>query len=368
MKPRISGLLGVLAALASAATACKKDPTADGVGTATAVIADFSAFTLSVGDSATFTARVVDERLTPLSDPITFSSCDNTAATVNADPSYTPVPPTSARAVIHAVGPNAVCILASSGSAKPDTVHLIVLPVAFSGALSTTTPVGGSTMVIHSTAQLKFIPGSVTVTFGGGHAGAILGATADTVAVVVPFSDPGKVSIAGITLTYVANSNVTLNTSSTVTQTGDIWANADSSYATAPTLTLPAAAGQNTKFIVTPLAINNVGHCAEGGETGPCMIFKFVVAAPTALSFSTNWEGAALAPDIDIYVCPSPQAAPADLATCGGAAVGGFGGATGAKPQVIGTTTFAAGTYFLVVEDYDNSTATKNITTTVTHN
>jgi hypothetical protein len=367
MKPRISGLLGVLAVLVSAATACKKDPTAAGVGAPSAVVADFSAFTLAVGDSASFTARVVDNRLTPLPADITFSSCDATAATVVVDGSYNPVPPTSKRAVIHAVGPNKVCVLASSNGAKPDTVTVTVLPTSFSGAVSNLTPQGGSTLVIKSTAQLKFIPASVSVTFGGGHAGAILGATADTVAVVVPFSDPGKLTIGGIALTYVAGSSVTLPTAASVTQTGDFWGQLDSPYVTAPTLTIPAASGQSTAIITDPLAINNVGHCAEGGETGPCMVFKFVLAASTALTFTANWEGAALAPDVDIYACPSPQAAPADLATCGGAAVGGFGGATAAKPQTFGGT-FAAGTYYLVVEIYDNTTTTKNITTTITHN
>lgn len=367
MKPRISGLLGVLAALVSAATACKKDPTATGVGTPSAVIADFSAFTLAVGDSASFTARVVDNRLTPLPADITFSSCDATAATVVVDGSYNPVPPTSKRAIIHAVGPNKICILASSSGAKPDSVIVTVLPTSFPATFSSTTPSGGSTIVIKSTTLLKFIPALVSVTFGGGHAGAILGATADTLAVVVPFSDPGKPTIGGVSLTYVAGSNVTLPTTTSVTQTGDFWGQVDSSYVTAPTLTIPAAAKQSTAIITDPLPINNVGHCAEGGETGPCMIFKFVLAAPTSVKFTADWEGGALAPDVDIYACPSPQAVPADLGTCGGAAVGGFGGATGSKPQTF-TGNFAAGTFYLVVEMYDNTTTTKNITVTITHN
>jgi hypothetical protein len=367
MKPRISGLLGVLAALVSAATACKKDPTAEGVGAPSAVIANFSAFTLSVGDSATFTAQVVDGRLTPLPADISFSSCDATAATVVVDGSYSPVPPTSKRAVIHAIGPNKVCVLASSSGAKADTVTVTVLPTSFTGAVSSTTPQGGGSITIKATAQLKFIPATASVTFGGGHLGAINVATAESLVVVVPFSDPGTLSIAGIALAYVPGSSVTLSTSTSVTQTGDIFGTADNSYATAPTLTLPTVAGQSVKFITNPLAVNNVATCAEGGETGPCMIYKIVLAAPASLKFTTDWEGAALAPDIDIYACPSPQAVPGDLATCGGAAVGGFGGATGVKPQTF-TASFAAGTFFLVIEDYNNATATKNITTTILHN
>src|SRR5438046_9015829 len=87
MRTRISGALAILAALA----ACKKDPTADGVGTPDRVILDFATLTLTQGDSANVTAQVVDVRMTPLEQTITLTSCDGAAATVAIDPKLQPV-------------------------------------------------------------------------------------------------------------------------------------------------------------------------------------------------------------------------------------------------------------------------------------
>ena len=114
MRTRISGALAILAALA----ACKKDPTADGVGTPDRVILDFATLTLTQGDSANVTAQVVDVRMTPLEQPITFTSCDGAAATVAIDPTFQPVPATRVRAKIRAVGggaPLPACVLGTSG-------------------------------------------------------------------------------------------------------------------------------------------------------------------------------------------------------------------------------------------------------------
>jgi hypothetical protein len=232
-------------------------------------------------------------------------------------------------------------------------VDVIVLPVAFGGAISNASPAASSTITIASTATLKFDTSIVAVTFGGAAPGLIAAKTPDLLTVVVPFSSAGPLTIDGVDITYVTDLRATLPTTTSVTQTGgNPWA-AASDWQTAPDISgLLPAAGAASHFIVTR-GTPNVAVCPELSflSAGPCMMFKFTVAATTTLNFTVDWEGAALAPDVDVYVCADTVVA--NLAN--DCFVDGGSGATGAKPQTTGNDAYAAGTYWLVVEVYDGS-------------
>ncbi|MGH7644741.1 MAG: hypothetical protein ACREMR_04055, partial [Gemmatimonadales bacterium] len=301
MKARLSGLLAVPAALLL--FGCLEDPVSDLDGGAAAIITSATSFQLAEGDQVAFTASVVDGRAIPLPIAVSFAACDADVS-VEADTSYHPVPAVSSRANVTAVAAGASCITVSGGGLS-DTVGATVLPVSFGGALSSTTPAGGSVLSIQSTPVLKFDPATVSVTFGGGIAAPIAFKSADSIQVVVPFSDPGPLTIVGINVTYVAGLRVSLPSTQSVTQTGDVYGLADTSFATAPTIALPAGAGQSVT-IISDIGPANDTQCAEivfgFGSAGPCMIYKFTLAAATNLTFSTDWApGTALAPDVDIY-------------------------------------------------------------------
>ncbi len=125
MRLRISGLLGVMAALAAAAS-CKKDPTADVAGTPTAILADLDTLNVTVGNKANVTAWVIDARFTRIVADISFGACDATKASAAVDASYDPVPATSSRAIVSGVAAGTTCVVVSSGSLKPDTVTVVV--------------------------------------------------------------------------------------------------------------------------------------------------------------------------------------------------------------------------------------------------
>jgi hypothetical protein len=364
MNVRIAGLFGLAALVAGAAVSCKSDPTADGVGTPSQVLVNIKDFTLNVGDSATVTAQVVDIRSTPLVLPITFSACDATV-TVGVDPSYDPHPPLSERAIIHAVGPNATCVVASASGAKPDTSSLLILPTSFSGAVSPTTQAGGDTVTISSTAVLKFTA-TTGVTFGGGHAGLVVAQTADELKVLVPFSDPGTLSFTDVGLSYLAGTKVSLPGTVSVTQTGDFWGTAPTSWQTAPNITaLLPASGTTSGILVTDPGANNAAVCPEAalgfGSSGPCMMFRFTLADTATLKFTTSWEGGAVTPDVDIYAC-----ADSTVANFGTACFeDGGAGATGSLPQSTGNHKYTAGDHWFVIEVFDNSSPTKNISTII---
>ncbi len=364
MNVRIAGLFGLAALVAGAASSCKSDPTADGVGTPNRVLVNFKDLLLNVGDSTKVTAQVLDIRSTPLELAITFAACDP-SVTVGVDPSYDPVPPLSERAIIHAVGPNLSCVVASASGAKPDTSTLLILPTSFSGAVSPTTPAGGDTVTISSTAVLKFTA-TTGVTFGGGHAGLVVAQTADQLKVLVPFSDPGILSFTNIGLSYLPGATGSLPGTVSVTQTGDFWGTAPTNWQTAPDITaLLPASGSKSGLLVTDPAVNNAAVCPEAalgfGSSGPCIMFKFTLADTATYNFSTAWEGAALSPDIDIYAC-----ADSTVANFGTACFeDGGAGATNVLPQVTGNHKYTAGNHWFVIEVFDNSSPTKNISTTI---
>ena len=352
MTRRFFGICGVLTGMALLTGSCVEDPLADLDASPAALVVSHSALQLTQGDDFLITATVVDGRSTPLALPITASGCD-AAVTATADPDYEPVPPTSSRFVVSAVGAADTCVNVSAGGLSK-VVDVIVLPTSFNGTVSAATPQGGDTLTINSTAQLKFDTALVTATFGGGAVATILSKTADQLRVLVPFSSPGPITLAGINVTYVTGLRATLPTSTTVTQTGNRWA-ASNSWQTAPNISglIPAAPGTNRLTATRGAA--NAAVCPEValafGSSGPCMMFRFTLAAATVLNFTTDWEGAALAPDIDVYVCSDSTVANFG-ANC---FVDGGSGATGAKPQSTGNDAYPAGTYWFVIEVYDGT-------------
>src|SRR6266850_315232 len=365
MNRRLFGAFGVLAAVAFIGESCKTDPLSNLDGNPAALVVDFTHLQIGVGQTATVTASVLDGRSTPLPIPVTFTACNN-VVTAGPDTSYHPIPATSSRGVVKAQTPAPSCVVVQAAGFT-DTVSVSAVPVSFTGTLSSTTPKGGDTLVLASTAQLKFDTGLVSVTFGGNNAGIVVAKSADTVRVLVPFSAPGPLTIAGVSvISYAPPLAVTLPTSASVTQTGDFWAPGDTGYASAPTLVLPAVTGKSTKFITLLPSINNDAHCGEGtgsGGLGACTIFKYTANGTDSLEFKASWTPPTVAAtdvsDIDIYSCGS-----AGVAACfeGGAA--GAAGATAKTPEVF-TIKPSAGVHYFVVEKYSGG-ENPNIILTIT--
>ena len=127
MNRRLFGTLGIAAALVVAA-GCKTDPLSDLDGNAAAVVTDFDLVKVSVGDTVTVTASVLDGRATPLATPITFTTCSGVATTA-VDTSYHPVPATSARVWIIGASLGTTCVIAQGGGLA-DTVDVETFPDA----------------------------------------------------------------------------------------------------------------------------------------------------------------------------------------------------------------------------------------------
>lgn len=369
MNVRKPGLI-VLAALAGAA-ACHSNPTSDGSGVPAEVIANFSSFILAPGDSAAIIASIVDSRLTQLPGTITFSSCNTAVATVTPDPSYVPVPNTSKRAVIHAVSAPLTCILASAPGVKPDSVTVGVVPAAvplvFAGSANT-----GTTLAVAATSLYK-LSSSSTVTFGGGITPPVLSATADTVKVLVPFSDPGVLNLTDVNVTYANGLLVARPTVASFTATSVDPFPGDNAWNTAPDITslIPTDSGSVSQpFLVEPPASNAAGICPEDrfgfGPVGTCAFLKFTLADSTVVAFTTDWDPTS-GSDIDLVICSDSTAANFNTTTFAPCARDGLKGASSSQPETAGTKKYGPGTYWFVIQNYAG-TAQRNFYVTIARN
>ena len=89
-------------------------------------------------------------------------------------------------------------------------------------------------------------------------------------------------------------------------------------------------------------------------------MFHFNLASGTTYNFSTDWEGAATSPDIDVYACSDST-----VANFGSACFeDGGAGATGSKPQATGPFAYPAGDHWFVVEIFGGGSS-GNITVTI---
>ncbi len=325
MKPRISGLIGIVALLAGTALACHNDPTAEGVGSPFAVVLDFSSLTLDQGTSAQVVARIVDSRFTPLTGDITFASC-NAATTVAPDPTFVPEPPTAKRATIAAVSANAGCVVASAAGAKPDSVAVVVLPTSLAATPSTANPQVGGTLTLTVSGALQFSASS-NVNFGGS-LGEVISQTATDLTVRVPVPDAavaGPLDVTGVDVTYVPGLTVTLPTAASFTVTNPL----DPNDAPDPAATLVIPASGDSLIVY------------EGFATGAAdNFYTITLGATTTFSVTLGWNTAA---DLDILWCD---------AGCNNF-VGNFDGAGSSNPEA-STVTLPAGSYNLWINNFDD--------------
>lgn len=360
MNARFTALVVGAAALL---VGCQSNPTADGSGTATQVIGNFASFTMNPGDSAAVIVSIVDSRLTQLPGTITFSTCNAAIATVNVDPTYVPVPATSMRAVVHAVNPTYTCVIASSGSLKPDTIMVGVLPVIYNSTFAATSAVG-STITVSSQNGLPFVTDTTQITFPNGAFGAIQSQSASSMTILVPFSPAGPLTVNNFSVPYgnaskvLSNQLLTVNTSASFTPTGtDPYGAGKAGWTTAPDISslIPAAPG-NASFVTGPAASNASNICPETrfgfNPTGSCDLLKFTLAAPATLSFTVDWDADPSTSDIDVMVCSDSLKGSFNPNTGAPCILDGFAGATSAKPETAGGVAYPAGTYWLALQNF----------------
>ena len=177
--------------LALTALTCKGEgPIASGRGVPASLSVTPDRFYLDTGKTGALIVIVRDEQLNPLAADVSITSSAGATATVVVDTTSPATDGSVHKYVVSALSPGRASLKVTS-SGLTDSSVVSVLPLAFNGVISRTTPKGGDTVVIRSTAVLKFNPAKLTVAFGGGKSPTILINTADSVQLLAPFSSPG---------------------------------------------------------------------------------------------------------------------------------------------------------------------------------
>jgi hypothetical protein len=328
MNRRLFGAFGVLTVVAFSLGSCKSDPLSDLDGTPAQVVTNFSYLQMPIGGEAVVNASVLDARSTPLAVPVTFTPC-TADVSVEADTSYHPIPATSAQAIVTALTPNASCVVASGGGVE-DTIDVAVLPAAFNGTASTATPTVGQEFKLFASSLLGFDPATANVDFGGGVMGQVVRAVLDTLTVIVAQPDDttaAPLNVVGVAVKYVPGLVVELPTATNFQiksigdrESGDI------------VITIPADGAADTVFYDGFVSGAN-------GTTVIDYLYQFTLASADTLTFTLSWDGGA---DLDMV----------NLTSSFGL-IGGLGAATGANPETY-TVVFPAGTFYLLVESFDD--------------
>jgi hypothetical protein len=338
----------ILAGVLLAALACRGDPTSALRGGAKVIDLSTNVMFISAGATKTLKVVVRDEQLNPLSADVTVASGNAAVVSVAVDTAVPVANGTTHSFLVTAVAPGHTAITIQGGGLS-DSVAVSVLPVSFGGTVSKATPKGGDTIVVTSTALLKFDTTATKIVFGT-QAGTLLRRTRDSLVYLMPFGVTGNDSVTAVSVTYVPGLVVSLPLATQPVTTGNLWAPADTGYATAPTLPLPTVTGKSTHALVTSNSGSNLANCwtaDTAGAAGPCMIFKYVANGTDSLQFSVNWTPTTNATtdnsDVDIYSCGSTG-----VPSC---AEDGGAGASLKTPESFSYKA-AAGTHYLVIERY----------------
>lgn len=358
----------VFAGAVLAALACKGDPTSSLRGGPKSISLSSSVMFIDSGGGKSLDASVRDEQGNALVDDITVTSANGAIVSVVIDTTV-PFPNGSEHSfIVTGVQPGTSKLIVQGGGLT-DTVQVATLPINFSGAVSNLIPTAGDTVTFVSTALLKF-DSTTSIRFGADEpegtgpddnddiVGTVVYQSRDTIKALVPFSTAGPPELRNVVVTYVAGLKLNFKSTHIVTQTGDVYGEADSDYATAPTLTLPTTTGGSTFAITDVLQTVNTANCAEGDDH--CGIYKYVANGTDSLTFTVDWSPATNtttgANDLDIYSCDNTG-----VAGCfepGGASAGS------STPETFSFVP-SAGTHYLVIELFQGPNP-KNLYITIT--
>jgi hypothetical protein len=256
--------------------------------------------------------------------------------------------------LVFAIGPNGNGVVTVSGlriSGAPalgpftlvSTGVLTSPPLtSFTSVFSNPTPNTNDPVTL-TAAGFKFLP--TTKVFFGNDQQQTISTAADSSSITFRAGKPGAsgtISVSGIVLNTLTSVSLTLNASTAVTVAAAITTLAGANdLPTAANITIPDAGKtftirDNGTWFTGPAFCNT-------SLGGPCRVYKFVTTVARSFSVSATWQGTT---DVGVYFINGAQAA---VGTTGCDAKGA---GAGGQPETCAVAALAAGTYYLIVDDF----------------
>lgn len=312
---------------------CSGDPTADGAGVPTKIVALPAINYITQDTEELIGFSVVDQYGGSVPETWTFTTA-SPYFTVEMDSTYRvvyntdgtlsiPDAQTEVRVTVRGVASGVGTITAEAGGLSVD-IPVSILPANVPATLSTTTPDIGENVVLTMPAGLILLDDATFSAAGTGDPIVVSRAPdGSSVTLLVAPGTDGPITISGVTPDF-ADLNLVLNTTESVTATDvSLYFPGTSALGTAPSITMPAL-GESASFYDIP--------------SGPVMYYKFTVTDTTTTKFTIDWADGGGDIDIAWY-------------TDAGAFLGYFGAGTGAHPEV-STHQYAPGSYIMSPEIY----------------
>jgi hypothetical protein len=322
-----------------------------------------SATTPTLGDTVTATAGA-NFRFTP-SSVVSVSGATVITLGISADSSQiTFIPGPSANGPVHVSGMVVSYAPAISGLTGSSGLAIMTTPPVanLAAVLSTTTPNVNDNVTVTAPAGIKFLP-NAQVLFGSDQQ-VVLSVAADSNSLVFRAHQAGAsgtITLNNIVLSFLTSVPIASNITSTATVGATITSLAGTdAFATAPVIVIPDAG--NTGGIVDAGAFAVGPAVCNATLGGPCRIYTFTVTSSRTFAVSASWQGTT---DIGVYF----TTAAGSLTNTSGCDAKGAG--AGGQPETC-SGTFAAGTYFLVVDSFapfygpPNNVDPTNINVTIT--
>lgn len=310
------------------AAGCKGDPTGDLRGGPAILSLNPTLIFIDDGDSRGFEVVVRDEQLNPVAASVTATSTNPAVFTIRPDTTVPSADNARHNFIVDAIATGQARIVVSGGGIE-DTATVSVLPLVFPGVAVGSPVVGQEFKVAITDPLFSFDADEANIDFGAGVMGEVISVTAETLTVRVPQPDaaqPAVVEVHGVAVSYVMGLVVTLPTATPL----NVVPVGDRETLGAVTITIPADGAADLVFY-------------DGFKSGEPIdyFYQFTLAAPDTLTFTVEWVGDS---DVDMLNCN---------AACS-AFVGGFGAATGANPETYTVIFSAAGTFNLLIEQFDD--------------
>jgi hypothetical protein len=323
------GLLLLLAA--AGAVACGGDPTSSFREGNERIVATPSSLFLNQGAQIFVVTELQDAQGNQLD--ATFDPTDvGSEITVERDSTFLETTngttlKTRERFIVTGVSPGLTSFTVRSGSVSL-AVSVRVIPTSIAATFSNAAPAPNEPVIITLPSGFAFHADATVESDLG--PGVVLSFSADSTSIsaLIPPSSTGPLTLGGFGAAFLPGLSLTLATADPITAAASV---GTESTGTAPSVPVPAAAGDSTIFLGGG-AFSGADITGDGGSGA--QYFKVTVTQAGDYKFVTGWANDA---DVDNVVCFDANCATAD-----------FSGASSSNPET-SSVTLTPGTYYLCV-------------------